>query len=530
MDIEYFQFTSKRSTADLFTVLGAGEDFSQLVGTFISDSWHLIIFLILFIVISNWLYNKSKSIETITFKTVTKKFWAREIISFLVVAIILFLIGRGSLGVKPVGPLSATQFTKIENTALVLNTPFTMIKSISNSSLKEEVFFTEKELNQIYEPVHNYNPGGTLNDSTNVVIIMLESFGNEWVGNAEHDSYTPFLDSLISESLYFPKGIANGKKSIEAVPSIVSGIPSLTDNPYITSNYGTNTIQSLPSILKKYGYNSTFYHGATNGSMMFDQFTELAGYDSYQGRNEYNNEKHADATWGILDEYFNPWSAAEMSKLQQPFFSTLFTLSSHHPYFVPEQYRETLPTGPTPMAQSIAYGDMSLKLFFEEAKKHPYYENTVFVILADHTPAGKGARHMNRIGMYRIPILFYTPNGKIKPNKSDLEFGQIDILPTLLDLLNIKESAYGFGESYFKPNKTGTFTYIQGTYQYYANGYMLTFANGKGKNLYNYELDFLMESDSISYLPKVKNKLENKLKAIIQHYNHDLIYNQMTIK
>lgn len=530
MDIEYFKFTSKRSTSDLFTVLGAGEDFSQLVGSFFADSWHLILILICLIIVANWMYNKSVCEEKNTFKTVEKSFWVKSIVTFVIATGLMILVGRGGFGLKPAGVLTASNYTKIENTALVLNTPLTIVKSLNNTALKEKEYFSPEELSNISTPIHTANLGGEFNDSTNVVIIMLESFGNEWVGDKNHKTFTPFLDSLISESLYFPKGISNGKKSIEAVPSILASIPSLSDNPYISSNYNNNTIQSLAATLNKHGYNSTFYHGATNGSMHFDEFSALAGFDSYKGRFEYDNDEHSDGTWGILDEYFNPWSANQMALQQEPFMATLFTLSSHHPYFVPEQYRNTLPKGSVPMAQSIAYGDMSLRLFFEEAKKHEYYENTIFVIVADHTPAGKEKEFLSRIGMYRIPILFYSPSGKIKPKKSKKVFGQIDIYPTLLDMLNIKDSVYSFGESYYKAQKGGTFVYIEGTYQYFEGDYMLTFANDKAQNLYNFELDPLMKKDSIKFLPEIKKDLERKIKAVIQNYNHDMMTNHMIIK
>ena len=172
------------------------------------------------------------------------------------------------------------------------------------------------------------------------MVLIVESFGNEWVGAAgAKKSFTPFLDSLTTESLYFKNGIANGKKSIEAVPSIFASLPSLLEIPYISSQYGNNRIEGLPRILKKEGYTSAFFHGATNGSMKFNGFAAQAGFDHYYGRTEYNNEKHYDGSWGILDEYFNPWTARKLSTLKQPFLASLFTLSSHHPFYIPPHMR-----------------------------------------------------------------------------------------------------------------------------------------------------------------------------------------------
>jgi len=305
MDIEYFKYTSKRSTFDLFSILGAGSDFSQLITTFIKDFWFLILLLVVFVVISEWLYRKTKK-STQTGKSTVKVL----LINVLIVIPLFVLIGRGGFHLKPVGIMEASQYTNPENSALVLNTPFTMLKSYGKERLELKNYYTEKQELALFNPIKTSQPQGVLPDGTNVMIIILESFGNEFVGAFnEGTSYTPFLDSLIGQSLTFEYGIANGKKSIEAVPAIIASIPSLMDNPYISSPYGNNKIESLAAILKKHGYESGFYHGATNGSMRFDGFAAQAGYDHYFGKKEYGNDKHSDKTWGILDEYFNPWTA-----------------------------------------------------------------------------------------------------------------------------------------------------------------------------------------------------------------------------
>jgi len=361
----------------------------------------------------------------------------------------------------------------------------------------------------------------------------LESFGNEWLGKKTGKEFTPFLDSLLDQSLYFDNAFANGKKSIEAVPAIFAGIPSLLDNPYISSSYGTNSISALPQLLKEKGYTSAFYHGATNGSMKFDVFTAHLGFDQYFGRKEYDNESHTDATWGVLDEYFMPWTAKSITKeLKEPFLAGLFTLSSHHPYFVPEEHRSNLPEGKHPMAKSIAYADMSLRMFFDEAKKQPWFQNTVFVICADHTPAGNTKRYNRRIGMYQIPIAFYDPQGQIEPEVNSRLFNHIDIMPSILDLTGYSKDAYTFGNSYFKNDKHIPFSinYIANSHMLFEADYILNFVEDEATGLYNFKNDTLMKYDSLSFYPKIERKMTQKLKGIIQRYNNDLIHNTMKIK
>ncbi len=451
-------------------------------------------------------------------------------ISMVVVIALLVLTARGGLGLRPTGIIEASKYSKGENTAFVLPTPFTMIKTMDQSSLVLVEYFKEDEVGKYFNPIKTSNPQNILPDKTNVMVILLESFGKEFVGAYNNGKgYTPFLDSLIEVSLSFNNGFANGKKSIEAVPAILASMPTLMDSPYISSPYGDNAINSLPSILGKFGYESAFYHGATNGSMRFDAFTALTGFDHYFGRFEYNNDEHFDQTWGILDEYFNPWTAKKATELHEPFFGTLFTISSHHPYFIPKHMKNKVKKGPQPICASISYGDYALQKFFQEAKKQPWYENTLFVILADHTPATTTALYNTRTQMYRIPILFYHPSGKIKAQKSNEIFQQLDILPTIIDLVNVETKYYAYGNSYYDKSEKEAITYIEGSYYYFKNNFMTTFTNERARNLYDFTTMSTEVSDSLAGHKKEVKANEKRLKALIQQYNRDLIMNQTTV-
>ena len=528
LDVEYFKYTAKRSTSDLFTIVTAGNDINQLLGAFLTDFWWLLVLFILFLVLIIWLYNKTNRIT----HGDQKFHFGYRFLSFIVFSSLLFIMGRGGLGYRPADMLTASQLTRPENTALVLNTPLSMIKTIGKQSLIEKRYFEDDHSEFLYSPIRKGSKTHQHSKDVNVMVVILESFGNEWLGKKTGQKFTPFLDSLLDESLYFTNAWANGKKSIEAVPAIFASIPSLLDNPYISSHYGTNGIKALPQLLKDKGYETAFYHGATNGSMKFDVFAAHAGFDHYFGRNEYNNEDHTDATWGVLDEYFMPWTARSITKeLSEPFMAGLFTLSSHHPYYIPEEHRSHLPDGPHPMAKSTAYGDMSLKLFFEEAKKQPWYNNTVFILCADHTPAGTSTRYHQRIGMYQIPIAIFDPSGKTEVKNESRIFNQIDITPTILDLVGFNKEYYAFGNSYYNPSKVPfAINYIGNTYHYVEGNYMLNFVDDEATGLYNYEIDTLMYQDSMKYYPSLVEEMENRLKGIIQTYNHDLINNTMRVE
>ena len=530
LDVEYFQFTSKRSTFDIFSFVGGETGMGQLIISFIKDFWILIIIFILFVFLSEKLYRKTERISE-KWSEGTRQFYKVRTISFCLFLPLLLLIGRGGFRVRPIGSIEVSSYTKVENAALVLNTPFTMIKSYGKEVLEMKHYFSEEEEAKLFNPIQVSQPQHILPDGTNVMLIILESFGDEFVGAYNQStSYTPFLDSLINCSLSFEYGIANGKKSIEAVPAIVSSIPSLMNNPYINSPYGNNKIQSLASILGEKGYSSAFFHGATNGSMRFDGFTAQAGYQKYFGRKEYNNEKHADATWGILDEYFNPWTAKQMTSLKEPFFSTLFTLSSHHPYFVPDHMKKNVKNGPYPICASISYADYSLRKFFEEAKKQPWYDNTLFVLCADHTPASNSVIYSQRTNMYKIPIVFYHPKKGLKAKKEKILFQQLDILPTILDLVNVNTKFYSYGQSYYSKSSREAITYIEGAYYYFNKNHMFSFSNDKVRNMYDFIVRKEFAVDSLVYYKNESMAVEKRLKSIIQRYNHDLIRNQTTVE
>ena len=210
--------------------------------------------------------------------------------------------------------------------------------------------------------------------------------------------------------------------------------------------------------------------------------------------------------------------------------ATLFTLSSHHPYYIPPRWRRKLKKGPAQICRSIAYGDASLKLFFQQAKKEPWYKNTIFVLVADHTPATNSPIYGQRTEMYKIPIAFYSPSGKLPKKRDKAIFQQMDIYPTVLDLCNIKTNYYAFGHSYFSTEPREAVAFLEGSYYYTWKNLMLVYSNGEAVNLF----DITKKTANPKDLLKVKTKelkiMEKRLKALIQVYSHDLIYNKMVVK
>ncbi len=385
IDVEYFRHTSSRSTVGLFKMLGFGDDLWQQLPSFLADYWYLIIFAILFQLAGIWLYKRINRIKDDSEQTG----WIKQIILFPIACGILVLIGRGGVGMKPIAPANAAAYTIDQNVQLVLNSAFTVIKTWGDITIDEKNYFSESELKKIFNPRKNYSREQPVLINPNIVILTLESFSVEYISeiNGKEEVYTPFLDSLIRESLVYTNCYANGKKSMDAMPSIISSIPKLMEIEYLTSPYAANKIESIPKLLKSRYYSSGFFHGASNGSMNFDTFADVSGFDDYYGRDEYNNDDHYDGTWGIYDEEFYLWSIEQMDEMKKPFFSTVFSISSHPPYSIPERYQKRFNGGPSEMHNSIHYADYALSRFFNSVRKKEWYTNTLFIIVADHTPA-----------------------------------------------------------------------------------------------------------------------------------------------
>ncbi|MDQ1165078.1 LTA synthase family protein [Flavobacterium sp. SORGH_AS_0622] len=523
IDIIYYRFTGRRSTFGMITAKGMEREAIGLIPSFLQEFWYIaVVFIILSILL--WKMIPDLNGNLLPNKLAKKDYYIKT--ALLTIGITLLLIlGRGGLQKKPIKIVDGIKYGAITNTPLVLNTPFTIIKTfIKKDDIEKVNYFDSKELKTIYNPIISLRPTTTPN-KRNVVILILESFGNENVGRGQ----TPFLDSLITKSYYFKNGFANGKVSIDAVPSILSSIPSLMNNSFISSSYSVNKINGLPKILKKEGYSTSFFHGAFNGSQNFDQYAKVAGFDQYYGKDQYTGPEAFDGKWGIFDEEFLQFFSSKLSSFQEPFFSSLFTISSHNPYTIPKKYIGKFPKGTTRIQESIAYTDYALRKFFETAKKQKWYKNTLFVISSDHT-SSEGDRNTDKtnIGKFRIPILFFDPSNSNLVGINEKNFQQIDIMPSILDYLNIKAEIVSFGKSY-KSKDDFVVYYLGGTYHYINDDYYLAFANNQTIGFYKWKEDTLLKNNLMNQNSFKVKEAEKFIKAYIQSFNERVINNQLTL-
>ncbi|MBK7669695.1 MAG: LTA synthase family protein [Sphingobacteriaceae bacterium] len=426
-------------------MFGKQIDLIKLIPHFILDYWYLLLIYFVFL----WALLKSYEIINTRQIPKLKKINIKNIsIHFLILIsfcsyVVLGI--RGGFQKIPIVLLDAAKYTRPNFIPILLNTPFSILKSTELHELKTSNLIPKNLSEKYFSPIHEVKSGKF--ENLNVCVIILERFSKEFCGIGGRKSYTPFLDSLMEKSLVFTNAYSNGKSSIEGVPAILASLPSLMQDPYINSAYSNNTIQTLPNLLKAKGYHTSFFHGGTNGTMNFDSFAKIAGFDYYYGRTEYNNERDYDGQWGIWDDAFLAQMPKIVSQFKEPFFTSLFTLSSHNPYLVPYKFKGKFPKGNLEIIETIGYTDYSLKLFFNEAKKEKWFNNTLFVITSDHTAISNDKYYSNPIGQYSIPIVFYKNNELIGTNGKTVQ--QIDILPTIMDYLNYDKPYYAFGESMF---------------------------------------------------------------------------------
>ncbi|KAA6333139.1 Lipoteichoic acid synthase 1 [termite gut metagenome] len=537
-DTVYFQYTNRRTTATVFKEFANENNLGDIAGIECINHWYLILAAIAMGYLLYKLYRKPRKSDVICFSLYYP-------VHFVTLAVMAYLcVGgmRGGFGgdVRPITISNANQYVEHPvETAIVLNTPFAIYRTFNKKTFVVPTYWEDREaMHRLYSPVHI--PSDTVQTRRlNVVVIILESFGKEYFGcfnkdieNGTYEGYTPFLDSLMAEGLTYKYSFGNGRKSIDGMPSILSGIPMFVE-PFISTPFSLNTVSSIAGELKKKGYHTSFFHGAKNGSMGFMGYALTSGFTDYYGRTEYNNDDDFDGHWGIWDEEFLQYFAQSLSTFEQPFVSGIFTLSSHHPFDVPKRYKERFPEGKAPIHRGIGYSDYALRRFFETASRKPWFENTLFVITADHTNQSVLKEYQTESGLFAVPILFYQPNSGLKGYVDTAIAQQIDIMPTVLGYLGYDKPYISFGCDLLETSPENTFAvnYLNGTYQYFKGDYFLQFNGEKTTAIYNFKTDVFSKNNlSEEISPDVQQRMERELKAIIQQYMERMVKDELVIK
>ena len=534
-DSVYFRYTMRRTTTTVFEEFSNEGNLGSIIGAEFLNHWYLVLLFAL-VVFLLWRCYVEPSINSHSLK-----WWRYDVACLL--SLLLFapfcvagMRGGFTTAVRPITISNANQYaSRPVDAALALNSPFALIRSIGkNVFVVPHYFSDEKALASIYTPIHTPNDSVSM-VKKNVVVLIVESFGREYIGALNKDleggkykGYTPYVDALIGKSTTFRYSFCNGRKSIDGMPSILSSIPMFVE-PFILTPSSMNDYTGLAGILGQEGYETAFFHGAQNGSMGFQAFAQKTGFQHYFGRTEYEAAKGTDdfdGTWAVWDEPFLQYYVEEMGKMKQPFMTAVFTASSHHPFVIPEQYKQQFPEGKLEIQKCIRYTDMAIGKFFETASKQPWFQNTIFVLTSDHTNMSDHANYQTDLGGFCSPIIIYDPSHP-EGQMIDKIAQQIDILPTVLGMLGYQKPYFGFGIDLLNTPSEDTWAvnYLSGIYQYIKHGYVLQFDGQKTKAVYSLQ-DSLMQNNLVGKV-KEQGQMEQELKAIIQQYMERMTQNRL---
>lgn len=518
-DSELFNFTARRFSKSAFFLFNEAR-FSNLVAPYIGMFFITLAVITIYIFCVRYLYvvTNIKNFPDISRYSRIKKISLSIGIVFCAV-----IMARGGLQVKPLTFVDAKLFNESYANNLVLNSTFTLFKSFGKPAIERIHFFDEKKMLSLLNPqnIPTQYQSNINTTKLNVIYIFLESFSKEYL-LLKNPEVTPYLNSLIQKSVYFEQSFANGRRSIEGVAALLSGIPALMEEPFINSEFSANQIIGLGTLLEAQRYHTSFFHGAENGSMHFDQFIKSVGIQNYFGKNEFLSEYKSipsfkdlnlsdvnDGVWGIYDEPFLQWSCEKINHFPRPFFTSVFTISSHQPYSVPLKYQSQFIDFKMedqklshPILKSIQYADYALKRFMECAEKQEWYKNTVFILTADHTGPvlNENSDFKSR---FEVPIIFFSPQSSVIKNLSNQQLAQhIDLVPTVLEMLEVP---------------------------YKNKNYLARSLWQKGPKLIALYADGKYELVTDEMENKLENKVlqEEKLKAIRQYFSEGLFDNRL---
>lgn len=523
VDFIYYRFNFGRSTIAALDSLEHESNKSLLLMNFLIHYWH--VFVLFFLISFLWIYLYKKISLQITKHHPGVAYFGTSTFSFLVIATLIVGGIRGDFkkSTRPINLLDASRYVKNSSQAdVILNTPFALIRTMFSNNFKKVNFVDQATIDSLIVPIKHYknNP----KTKPNIVIFILESNAKEYYGAFNKNSkipnykgYTPFVDSLAQHSMIYTNAYSNGYKSIHAMSSILAGIPSFKD-AFTSSPYPKQKTESLVSTLKSEGYTTSFFHGAPNGSMGFLGYSNILEFDNYYGKNEYNNDSEFDGVWGIWDEPFFQYFNTTISKKKQPFLATLFSVSSHEPYQIPEKYEGKFPKGDVNIHQCIGYTDFALKQFFKSAKKEPWFNNTIFVLVGDHGNTIFYDDYKKEVNKNKVAMLIYKPNSKFVGEYKDYA-QQIDLYPTILDMIGYDKPFRSWGRSLVGDSKIAPFLirYSANVYQFMSGNYICTFDGNKVVGFYD-KNDKDLKYNLISKRNAEMDLQEVKCKAFIQDY------------
>ena len=544
-DTIYFHYTQIRFTAaDFF--FAENDNTGHLIGTFAAENWYLVLAWAAITAGALWLYRHSGRPVT-----PIRNHWLYFGVNLCLLAgaglVSLAAMRGGGLSreLRPITLSNAAAYTTSSAKAnLILSNPFCILRTMGNRGISYTKYFPQETLDSLYTPYHFPPPLDSVSTAGplagyNVVLFVMESFSAEHSALLNPDlypdggGYTPFLDSLMRNGYCFTRGYANGHKSIEALPSLFASIPSFK-RPFVLMPEALGEGRQLPRILnEERDYETLFFCGSPHGSMGFDAYALSAGIERIYDKDDYDanypgNDDY-DGFWGVWDEPFVRFMGSILDQTPQPFFASIFTISSHHPFVVPAQYADSLPAGRTKIHKGVAYTDMAVRRFFERYGDSEWFHRTLFVFSADHVSSERFAPKTDTpVGTQHIILFFYTPDGSLR-GRDERVFQQTDVMPTVLGLLGYDKPYFAFGRDAFReperlPVAMSYSTHFLGV----ADSLAMLFDEREPVAVYAAS-DTLQQRNIVAPADSAQQVLQRYMEAFIQQYYSHLERKQFTV-
>jgi phosphoglycerol transferase MdoB-like AlkP superfamily enzyme len=529
IDLAYYKFNFRRSTVDLFGVVA---DSFHALGAFWNAWWYLFVLFIVLSIVSVIMFNRILKESSYS----KEGFLKRNLLPCLCFLLVTGLLARG-FSARPIIPSTALLYLPAQYQSLATNSTITILYSLvkRQTILKEKSYYPLSGLDTVFTIRHQLESPEPF-DKMNVVVFIMESFAKEYADNRDPlRASTPFIDSIMAESIVCNNAYANGLESNKGIVALLGGIPPFFDEPFYYSSYSNNGIRGIGTLLKEEGYNTNFFMGAGYDHFGFARFSKMLGIDNYYSMNDYGNSGHYDGNWGIYDHYFLPYAASQLVKKKSPFLSVIFNISTHFPNKLPDSLKAQFTIkGQDARQNSISYFDYSLRLFFETIKNEPWYHNTIFIFSADHNIYLHGRENAGLYKDFRIPIFFHLPGQRIHQT-IDKPVQQLDIVPTILDILHYKQPFMSFGQPVFNTSPEIVFNHFGDMYQAIDSSYLFGY-NEKTEQavyLYNFKSDSTLTKNLLlkDQLPDQHAvKMQEYLRAVLQYFNYSMIENKLYIK
>jgi hypothetical protein len=525
IDIGYYRFGRHRANLDLQFVFR--DSVPSFRGLFFEYWWVILIFVLLAVLIG-WMARGLPENQPPGYRDERVRLLVREGLIALALLAAMGWIGSG----RPVMPSTPLLTLPPAVLPLAQNSLLTWAYSSFHRSheLEPVHYFSNGEAFRLAPGVRQLMSSNPDPTKKNVILFILESFSRCYIMPGDrYKANTPFLDSLLDKSLFFPNSFSNGFSSNQGIVAILGGLPALMDEPFFYSEYANTPLRSLGNILQEQGYTTNFFMGAGKNHFGFGTFAHMTGIGHSYWRQDFNDERFYDGSWGIFDEPFLQYGGRILSGQQQPFLGVFFTISSHPPYTLPAELKRRFadPDKSAPQ-QAIAYVDYSLREFFAANREKSWFRNTLFVFCADHwlDPLDGGTPY-SCLNVCSIPIFIYDPSHEAHDWRPTVA-GQVDIVPTVLDRLGWRGTYTGFGRSLLDTAVRDSDRYVINRmgdiYQIIDKDFVLGYdlLRDKPSYLYHYTTDSACRNNLVSAGPVAERKrldrLETLLRANIQSY------------